>query len=66
MASDNLFSDMNNTQFILPTGQSGLPDSPHYRDQADMYHNGEYRTTWFNEKFIRSNKSLFRHLELMP
>ncbi|MBT3502860.1 MAG: penicillin acylase family protein [Candidatus Marinimicrobia bacterium] len=60
------FSDMNNTQFILPTGQSGLPDSPHYRDQADMYHNGEYRTTWFNEKFIRSNKSLFRHLELMP
>ena len=59
------FSNMNETQFILPTGQSGIPSSPHYRDQAEMYHSGEYRNTWFDEKFIRTN-SQFRHLVLMP
>ena len=62
------FSKMNETQFILPTGQSGIPSSPHYRDQAEMYHSGKYRTTWFNEDFIRSEKNahLFRHLILTP
>ena len=59
------FSNMNETQFILPTGQSGIPSSHHYRDQADMYHSGEYRTTWFEEGFIRSDKK-FRHLVLNP
>ena len=59
------FNNMNETQFILPTGQSGIPSSPHYRDQADMYHSGEYRTTWFEEGFIRSDKK-FRHLVLNP
>jgi len=59
------FSNMNETQFILPTGQSGIPSSPHYRDQAEMYHSGEYRNTWFDENFIRTN-SQFRHLVLMP
>tara|TARA_B100000809_G_C15123098_1_gene525082 strand:- start:396 stop:2795 length:2400 start_codon:yes stop_codon:yes gene_type:complete len=59
------FSNMNETQFILPTGQSGIPSSPHYRDQAEMYHSGEYRNTWFDENYIRTN-SQFRHLVLMP
>lgn len=59
------FSNLNETRFILPTGQSGLPNSPHYKDQADMYHNGKYRTTWFNEHFIRNSKG-FKHLQLLP
>jgi penicillin amidase len=59
------FNNMNETQFVLPTGQSGIPSSPHYRDQADMYHSGEYRTTWFDEDYIRSSKH-FRHLILTP
>ena len=59
------FSNMNETQFVLPTGQSGIPSSPHYRDQAEMYHSGEYRTTWFDEDYIRSSKH-FRHLILTP
>jgi len=59
------FNNMNETQFVLPTGQSGIPSSPHYRDQADMYHRGEYRTTWFDEDYIRSSKH-FRHLILTP
>ena len=40
------FSNLNKTKFILPTGQSGLPNSPHYRDQAEMYHSGKYRTDY--------------------
>jgi len=59
------FNNMNETQFVLPTGQSGIPSSPHYRDQAEMYHSGEYRTTWFDEDYIRSSKH-FRHLVLTP
>jgi penicillin amidase len=26
--------------FILPSGESGLPFDPHYRDQFDMWQNG--------------------------
>ena len=58
--------NLNETQFILPTGQSGISHSHHYRDQADLYHSGDYRTTWFDETFIRNNEQLFRHLVLTP
>ena len=57
--------NMNNTQFIIPTGQSGQPNSIHYDDQAALYNAGKYRTTWFDEDFIRNNKQ-FRHLVLLP
>ena len=59
------FSNLNETHLILPTGQSGLYNSSHYKDQADLYHNGEYRITWFDENFIRNNKE-FRRLTLLP
>ena len=57
--------NMNNTQFIIPTGQSGQPNSPHYYDQAVLYNSGKYRTTRFNEDYIRNNKQ-FHHLVLLP
>jgi penicillin amidase len=56
---------MNNTQFVIPTGQSGQPNSPHYDDQAALYNAGKYRTTRFDEDYIRNNKQ-FRHLVLLP
>ena len=59
------FSDLNSTQMILPAGQSGLPNSPHYDDQADMFISGKYRTTAFDEGFIRESDS-FQHLVLIP
>ena len=59
------FANLNQTQQIIPTGQSGLPNSKHYDDQAELYHNGDYRTTWFDEKYIRENKE-FRRLTLLP
>lgn len=59
------FNNLNETQFIIPTGQSGLYNSPHYDDQADLFQKGLYRTTWFDEDHIRSAKN-FRHLKLIP
>ncbi|MFQ6673181.1 MAG: penicillin acylase family protein [Fidelibacterota bacterium] len=58
------FSQLDRTQFIIPTGESGLPKSPHYRDQAPLYNAGTYRTTHFNEETIRN--SGFRRLVLSP
>ena len=57
--------NMNNTQFVIPTGQSGQPNSPHYDDQAALYNAGKYRTTLFDENFIRNNEQL-RLLVLLP
>ena len=58
-------SNMNATQFIIPTGQSGQQNNRHYLDQAHLYNQGLYRTTYIDENFIRSNK-LFKHLILNP
>ncbi|HET7321807.1 MAG TPA: penicillin acylase family protein, partial [Longimicrobiaceae bacterium] len=30
--------------FVIPTGESGLPFSPHYRDQASLWRTGQLRT----------------------
>lgn len=43
------FSDIENSISILPTGQSGNPLSDHYKDQAEMYVNGEFRKMMMNE-----------------
>jgi penicillin amidase len=59
------FSNMNNTQIILPTGQSGLPNSPNYKDQASLYNSGNYRKTLFNEDSIKVDQSM-RVLLLTP
>lgn len=48
------FSDIENSQSILPTGQSGNPFSPHYEDQAEMFINGEFRKMMMNELEIKN------------
>ena len=48
------FSDVENSISILPTGQSGNPLSKHYKDQAEMYVNGEFRKMMMNEEEIKS------------
>lgn len=42
---------------ILPTGNSGNPFSKHYKDQAEMFVNNEYRKMLMNKEEIES-KSL--------
>ena len=49
------FSDIENSISILPTGQSGNPFSKHYKDQAEMYVNGEFRKMMMNEDEIKEN-----------
>jgi len=46
------FSDIENSISILPTGQSGNPLSRHYRDQAEMFNNGEFRKMMMNKDEI--------------
>ena len=48
------FSDVENSISILPTGQSGNPLSKHYKDQAEMYVNGEFRKMMMNKEEIMS------------
>jgi penicillin amidase len=53
------FSDVENSWSILPTGQSGNPLSPHYRDQAEMYNAGKFRKMKLNkEEIIRTSTKL--------
>jgi len=57
------FADVENAVSILPTGNSGNPLSKHYKDQAEMYVNGEFRKMLMNKKEIVKQSSL---LELKP
>ncbi len=49
------FSDIENSFSILPTGQSGNPFSPHYKDQAQMFVDGEFRKQMMNLEEIRTS-----------
>ncbi len=55
------FSDVENSVSILPTGQSGVPSSKHYDDQAQMYAQGKFRKMKMNKQEIikTSTKLLF-------
>jgi acyl-homoserine lactone acylase PvdQ len=58
-------SDMNTSYSILPTGQSGLPKSVHYGDQADMFNNHDFRKVEFDKTTIR-NSDKYQKLVLYP
>tara|TARA_R110002167_G_scaffold339167_1_gene546844 strand:+ start:1556 stop:3955 length:2400 start_codon:yes stop_codon:yes gene_type:complete len=49
------FSDIENSISILPTGQSGNPFSSHYKDQAEMFVNGEFRKMMMYKDEIKKN-----------
>lgn len=53
------FSDVENSESILPTGQSGNPFSKHYNDQAEMYVAGKFRKMKLNkEEIIKTSTKL--------
>ncbi len=58
------FSDVDAAENIIPTGQSGNFQSPHYSDQAEMFVNGEYREMLMNKKAVTDGKH--QVLNLMP
>ncbi|MFS4469145.1 penicillin acylase family protein [Maribacter sp. 2210JD10-5] len=51
------FSDIENSISILPTGQSGNLFSKHYKDQAQMYVDGEFRKMMLNKGEITNKES---------
>ena len=59
------FSDMNKTSMILPTGQSGLHNSPHYHDQAPLYHKGNYRESHFKKDYAYLKIGVQRHRDIL-
>jgi penicillin amidase len=46
------YSDVENSISILPTGQSGNPFSPFYKDQAALYNKGDFRKMKMNKDEI--------------
>jgi len=55
-------SDLDNGFSVLPTGQSGLFGSPHYKDQTKLYNNDKYKPFRFSEETIKQtskNKLVF-------
>ncbi|HBK71563.1 MAG TPA: penicillin acylase family protein [Flavobacteriaceae bacterium] len=47
------FSDVESSMSILPTGQSGNPQSKHYNDQAKKYNKGEFIPMLLNKEVIQ-------------
>jgi penicillin amidase len=46
------FADIENSESINPTGQSGNVMSPHYKDQTIMFNEGIYRPQLMNRETI--------------
>lgn len=60
------FADIEASESILPTGQSGNLFSPWYKDQAEMFAEGEYRPQLMNEEVIKGTykeKLVFKQKE---
>ncbi len=58
------FSDLDKSRAVLPTGQSGNPFSPFYKDQKDLYVTGGYRPMLIDSIRIRQNQK--GHIRLFP
>ncbi|MCK5782666.1 MAG: penicillin acylase family protein, partial [Flavobacteriales bacterium] len=51
------FADVEYSESILPTGQSGNPFSDYYSNQVEKYNEGKYRTQRMNKEDIEANKT---------
>jgi penicillin amidase len=50
------FADINSSESVLPTGQSGNIFSAHYKDQAELYNKGEWRPMLFSKEDVLANQ----------
>lgn len=58
------FHNLDENLTILPIGNSGNLRSPYYKNQKDLYLNGEYRITLFSKKAWEKEKS--SEMKLVP
>jgi len=56
-------SDWDKTQHGIPLGQSGLPTSPHWKDQLDDWRNVTPRAFPFSDAAVKSAMKEFLILE---
>jgi penicillin amidase len=49
------FSDMSNSQHVLPTGESGQIGSAHFEDQVGLYLSGKYHPAWMERSDIEKH-----------
>ncbi|HDR04912.1 MAG TPA: penicillin acylase family protein [Candidatus Marinimicrobia bacterium] len=47
-------SDWDKSYVVIPTGASGIPASPFYLNQAEIYMNGQYRQDFFSMEKVRA------------
>ncbi|MBN2781378.1 MAG: penicillin acylase family protein [Candidatus Marinimicrobia bacterium] len=47
--------DWDRSLTVIPTGNSGIPKSPHYCDQTHLYLNGEYHSDFVSKQLIRGS-----------
>ena len=52
------FADTDHALSVIPTGQSGNVLSSHYKDQAQMFVQGKYRTQITLRKELKKGKTL--------
>ena len=53
-----------NSRAVNHPGQSGDPDSPHYRDLAQMWRNGEYFPLLYSQKAVENATE--KRIKLVP
>lgn len=58
------FSDLSNTQSIIPTGQSGNPLSEYFGDQTQSWLNGTYKTLYQDSTLFDTQR--LHHMILKP
>ncbi len=48
-------SDWDNSWSLIPAGNSGVPGSPHYADQAELYVKGRYHRDYFSDHAVKKH-----------
>jgi penicillin amidase len=49
------FADWDNSISVIPTGNCGIPSSPHYCDQTTLYLAGQYHKDLFSINAVKNN-----------
>jgi len=49
-------SDLSETQSVIPGGQSGIPMSPHYNDQTELWLTGKYKLVLQNMDKVKNQE----------